>query len=93
MPLGGDQLPSGRRAMRMPLPVAPETWKPARAVVKMARPCARAMTLEGIVRRTLGFLALGESGCCGLGGAPPTVDGAVGGMVPWSGAVGGVVSL
>jgi hypothetical protein len=85
--------------MRMPLPVAPETWKPARAVVKMARPWARAITLEGMVRRTLGFLVL-WSACWGLGGALPAA-GAVGmplapgavGMPLTAGAVGGVVSL
>lgn len=78
----------------MPLPVAPETWKPARAVVKMARPWARAMTLEGMVRRTLGFLVLG-SACWGLGGAlPPAATGAGAvGMPLTGGAVGGVVSL
>lgn len=76
----------------MPLPVAPETWKPARAVVKMARPWARDMTLEGMVRRTLGFLVLG-SACWGVGGALPAAGvGAVG--TPLTvGAVGGVVSL
>lgn len=39
--------------MRIPEPVAPETWKPARRVVKMARPTAREMTLGGMVTRTL----------------------------------------
>lgn len=58
MPEGGDQLPSGRRAMMTPEPVAPETWKPARAVVKMARPTALLMTEEGIVRRVRFFLGL-----------------------------------
>lgn len=56
MPEGGDQLPSGRRAMSTPEPVAPETWKPARAVVNIARPTARLMTLEGMVSRVRFFL-------------------------------------
>lgn len=35
--------------MMTPEPVAPDTWKPARAVVKMASPTARLITLEGMV--------------------------------------------
>lgn len=48
--------------MRMPEPVAPETWKPARSVVKMARPTALEMTLGGIVTMTrfLGFSLVGS---------------------------------
>lgn len=38
-----------------PEPVAPETWNPARAVVKMARPTARLISLEGMVRRVRFF--------------------------------------
>lgn len=62
MPEGGPHEPSGRRAMRMPEPVAPETWKPARRVVKMARPSALEMTLGGMVTMTrlLGFSLVGS---------------------------------
>lgn len=62
MPDGGLQDPSGSRAMRMPEPVAPETWKPARSVVKMARPTALEMTLGGIVTMTrlLGLSRVGS---------------------------------
>lgn len=41
-----------------PEPVAPETWKPARAVVKMARPTALLMTEEGMVRSVRFFFGL-----------------------------------
>jgi hypothetical protein len=48
--------------MRMPEPVAPVTLKPARNVVKIARPTARAMTLGGMVTMTrdLGFSLVGS---------------------------------
>jgi hypothetical protein len=48
--------------MRIPEPVAPDTWKPARRVVKMASPTALEMTLGGIVTMTrfLGFSFVGS---------------------------------
>lgn len=45
----------------MPEPVAPETWKPARAVVKMARPTALLITDEGMVRSVRFFLGLADA--------------------------------
>jgi hypothetical protein len=63
---GGDQEPSGRRARRTPLPLEPVAWKPKRTAVKIARPWARAMTLEGMVRRTRDFLGLLEGDGGGL---------------------------
>lgn len=51
MPDGAPQEPSGWRAMRMPEPVEAETWKPARAAVKMARPTALRRTFWGSLRR------------------------------------------
>lgn len=49
----------GWRASRMPEPAEPEACKPTRTAVKIARPWARAMTLEGMVTRTGGFFAGG----------------------------------
>jgi hypothetical protein len=48
--------------MRMPDPVAPETWNPARSVVKMARPRALEKMRGGMVTRTrfLGFSLVGS---------------------------------
>jgi hypothetical protein len=48
--------------MRIPEPVAPDTWKPARSVVKIASPTALEMTLGGIVTMTrfLGFSFVGS---------------------------------
>ena len=62
MPAGGDQAPEAVRAISMPDPPVTVPWKPARNAVKMARPWARAMTLDGIVRRTRGFLVLAGLG-------------------------------
>lgn len=44
MPDGGDQVPSGVLATRTPDPPAPETHRPVRIVVKMARPFAFLIT-------------------------------------------------
>src|SRR3569833_288156 len=51
IPEGADHRPSGRRDMRIPEPVDPETWNPTRPVVMMARPTALEITRGGIVRR------------------------------------------
>ena len=73
----------------MPLPLEPETWNPARTVVKIARPWAFAMTLDGIVRRTRGFLpVLGSVGLVLAGGCASSVTEGVVGLVD-----GGSVSL
>jgi hypothetical protein len=87
MPEGGDQLPSGRRATRMPLPLDPAAWKPTRTAVKMASPCAWAMTFGGMVRRTRDFLAFPE----GEGGGFSAVAGVV--VAAGVGAAGGATSL
>jgi hypothetical protein len=54
-PLGGDQLPSGRREIKTPEPPAPETHRPVRIVVKIAKATAFLMTLGGILTSTFGF--------------------------------------
>jgi len=61
-PDGGDQEPSGKRAMTMPEPLAPEMCSPVRNVVKIASPAAVSMALGGILTSTFGLpLGPGEA--------------------------------
>lgn len=63
IPDGGPQFPSSLRAMRTPDPPAPDTQRPVRITVKIARPTQFWITFWGILTSTLGlFLGPGEVG-------------------------------
>lgn len=72
----------------MPLPEEPVAWKPTRTAVKIARPTAREMTLEGMVRRTRGFLVEALEGDLGAVGVVGRPEAAVAVVVREEGSVG-----